>query len=276
MVPIEDDESPLRRAFASAEPYSALDRPALEIARIEFPSLDPVSTLDLLDHYADEIQRRLNQGRGEFLDVAAQFLFDELGFKGNAADYYNPRNSCLNTVVESRTGIPITLAVVYLEVARRLGEPVFGISLPGHFVTEYRKGAFSIFVDPFHARFRSRGECVDLVREVAGLEIDEQHASFAPAPSTHILVRMLNNLRVIYFQRRAFPKLLRVLDWLRVADPGSGDWLRQHAVASAELKRFGSARESLEAYLRLFPEAEDRKHVEEQIRQLGRRQALSN
>ena len=253
-----------------------LDRAALEIARIEDPLLDPQPTLDLLDYFADEIQRRLNQGRGEFLDVAVDYLFGELGFRGNSADYYNPRNSCLNVVVSSRSGIPITLALVYMEVARRLGEDVRGISLPGHFVTEYRKRGFSVFVDAFSGRCLSRSECIALVREVSGIEITEDHPSFAPAPPPHILVRMLNNLRVIYFQRRSFPKLLPVLNWLHFADPQSGDWLRQRAVAFAELKRFAPARQDLEKYLALFPEAEDRENIQQQIRFLARRQAAVN
>lgn len=272
MVPVED--SSLARIFAGQ--LAPLDQAALDLARIEFPDLDPRPTLDLLDHFADEIQRRLNQGRGEFLEVGLDYLFRELDFRGNSVDYYNPRNSCLNTVVASRSGIPITLALVYMEVARRLGEDVRGISLPGHFVTEYRKRGFSVYVDAFSGRYLSRAECVGLVREVSGMTIGEEDPSFAPAPPPHILVRMLNNLRAIYFQRRAWAKLLSVLNWLRAADPLSGDWLRQRAVALSELKRFGPARQDLEAYLALFPEADDKEQVQGQIRLLSRMQAASN
>ena len=268
------EESPLSRIFAGQ--LAPLDRAALELARIEFPNLDPQPTLDLLDHFADEILRRINQGRGEFLTVALDYLFTELGFQGNSADYYNPRNSCLNIVVASRSGIPISLAVVYMEVARRLGEDLRGIPLPGHFVTEYRKRGFSVFLDPFSGRCLSRAECVALVREVSGTEIDEDDPAFAPAPPPHSLVRMLNNLRVIYFQRRTWPKLLAVLNWLCAADPRSGDWLRQRAVAHSELKRFGLARQDLESYLALFPAADDKEQVEGQIRLLSRMQAASN
>ena len=107
-----------------------LDEAALLLATLEFPGLDPGPSLRILDSHAAELDARLRNGAG-FVTAAKGYLFDELGFTGAAsADYYNPSNSCLNEVLRLKTGIPITLSVVYLEIARRLGQPVFGIGFP--------------------------------------------------------------------------------------------------------------------------------------------------
>src|SRR5258708_29376456 len=126
-----------------------LDRAALLLATIEFPGLEIDPFLQILDSYAAELAARLREG-ADFVPMTNQYLFKELGFSGNEADYYNPANSCLNEVLASKTGIPITLSVVYLETARRLSRPVFGIGLPGHFVVQYDDGLYSTYIDPFH------------------------------------------------------------------------------------------------------------------------------
>ena len=150
----------------SEEP--GLDRAALEVARIEYPSLDPEPFVGTLDSYARELSARLagRTGGSGYVEAANQYLFEELGFRGNAGNYYDPRNSCLNEVLTARTGIPITLAVVYLEIGRRLAQPVYGIGLPGHFLVEYRGADFEAFIDVFHGgRLLTTAECFDLARE---------------------------------------------------------------------------------------------------------------
>src|ERR1041385_594921 len=119
-----------------------LERPDLDIARYK----------DLLDQFAAEVSTRLaGQNDGfRFVRVLNRYLFEELGFSGNQDDYYNPRNSCIDQVLDRRTGIPITLSVVYIELARRLGRPVHGVGLPGHFVVAYNDGAYSTYIDTFH------------------------------------------------------------------------------------------------------------------------------
>src|SRR5262245_59813142 len=113
-----------------------LDRAALLLARIEYTNLEIDPYLELLDSYATELSSKLRPGFSglDYVLTANRYLFEELGFAGNAENYYDPRNSCLNDVLTSRLGIPITLSVVYMEVARRLNKPVFGIGLPGHFL----------------------------------------------------------------------------------------------------------------------------------------------
>ncbi len=135
-----------------------LDRAALELARIEDPELVIEPFLGILDSYAVELSGRLGESAGgaDYVACANEYLFGELGFKGNADDYYDPRNSCLNHVLTARTGIPISLAAVYLEIARRLARPVFGIGLPGHFLVQYRAEDFTAYIDVFRGGACSR------------------------------------------------------------------------------------------------------------------------
>ena len=130
-----------------------LDDAALEIARIEYPDLDRAPWVAELDHFAAGIADRAHDlSDGEhFIAATNEYLFGELGFRGNDADYYHPDNSCLNRVLETRAGIPITLSMIYIEIARRLAKPVSGVGLPGHFIILYDDGRFRAYIDPFHA-----------------------------------------------------------------------------------------------------------------------------
>jgi regulator of sirC expression with transglutaminase-like and TPR domain len=249
-----------------------LDRAALALARIEHPGLDPQPFLGLLDSYAVEVAGRVTGEDGAaYVAAANRFLFDELGFYGNTADYYDPRNSCLNDVLMLRTGIPITLSLVYLEIARRLAKPVHGIGMPGHFLVQYDDGRFSVYIDPFHGgQLLTAGDCFRVAREMAGAELTPQPDFLRPVSKRQILLRMLNNLRSIYFTRRTHAKALEVMDLILSAAPSSPDEYRQRAAVQIHLGRFSAARQDLERYLSLAPASPDRKEVEEQIRKIRR------
>src|ERR1019366_925657 len=129
-----------------------LDRAALELATIQFPDLDPEPYLHQLNELASHLGDRLrnfNDGR-DFVETAERYLFGEQGFRGNQEDFFDSRNSCLNQVLERRTGIPITLSVLYMEIGRRLAMPVFGIGLPRHFIVQFDDGNYATHIDPFH------------------------------------------------------------------------------------------------------------------------------
>ncbi len=149
---MESDAQSLRDLLGRRPSRIEIDRAALEIARIEYPDLDAGAFISQLDYYALAIAERardLSDGRS-FVQTANEYLFGELGFRGNEEDYYNPANCCLNRVLETRTGIPITLSIVYMEVARRLAKAVGGVGLPGHFVVRYDDAEYSAIIDPFH------------------------------------------------------------------------------------------------------------------------------
>jgi regulator of sirC expression with transglutaminase-like and TPR domain len=241
-------------ALLAGRPTSLqLDEAALLLARIEHPELDAAACLSILDSYAVELGGRLRDPSGEtFVAEANRFLFDELGFTGNTDDYYNPANSCLNEVLASKTGIPITLSVVYLEIARRLAKPVFGIGQPGHFVVQYDDGVYSTYIDPFH-----RGRLLET-------------AEPARVDNRQIVARMVNNLRRIYFARQAHRKTAQLLTLLLEADPGAAEEYKQRGVAFLQIEQLRAAKADFERYVELAPDAPDREAVENQLVSLKR------
>jgi regulator of sirC expression with transglutaminase-like and TPR domain len=263
------------RAALSDSPEARLDVAALEIASIEASDLDPQPYLAILDRIASGIASRLPSGAAgrEFVPAANRYFFDELGFHGNEIDYNDARNSCLNYVLDRRTGLPITLSVVYIEVARRLGQPVSGIGLPGHFIVEYNDGEFAAYIDPFHSgRLLTSDECRQLARERTGSDADS--TALAPVGTRYILVRMLNNLRSAYFRGRQFEKMVAVTDLLLEGFPENAGYYKARGLARLRMRQFRGAQSDLEMYLKYAPDAEDRPQVTQQLgaihRWLGR------
>jgi len=244
-----------------------LDAAALEIARIEYPDLDANAAKAELDRHAIAIAERahdLSNGQ-DFVETANEYLFREAGFSGNQEDYYNPENSCLNRVLETRRGIPISLSVVYIEIGRRLSKKVSGVGLPGHFVVRYDDISYAAMMDPFNG-----GKLLDLADCCRLARVEELKISWLqPVDRRHVVTRMLNNLRGIYFGRKDSAKALQVLDLLIAAQPESAEEHKQRAVALMSLERMPEALAAFRTYLELSPEAEDRESVEEQIQNIS-------
>lgn len=263
------------RAAMQDQPGSRLDLAALEIAAIETPGLDPAPFLAILDRLASEIAARLPaaaDGR-TFVGATNDYLFGELGFRGNETEYNDPRNSCLNYVLDRRAGIPIALSVVYIEVARRLGQPVTGVGLPGHFIVQYDDGEFSAYIDPFYSgRILSAEDCLQIARDRTGADADG--TALAPVGTRYIVVRMLNNLRSSYFRGKQFGKMVAVTDLLIEAFPQNAEYYKARGVARLRMRQFRGAREDLELYLKFAPDAQDRVQITQQLgaihRWLGR------
>ncbi|MBI1787281.1 MAG: transglutaminase family protein [Acidobacteria bacterium] len=250
-----------------------LDHAALLLATVEYPGLDIAWFLQLLDFHAAELGGRLRGiGGGQaFVSVANAYLFGELELHGNTDDYYNPSNSCLNDVLTARHGIPITLSVVYLEIARRLGKPAFGIGMPGHFLIQYDDGSYSTYIDPFHqGRLLDVVDCVEMARSIAGVELARDPSVLARVGKRQIVARMINNLRGIYFSRRMHRKALSILDLLIAVDPGSADEYKQRGIVYLQLEQLRKAKADLERYLTLSPTAQDRAEIEKQLTALRR------
>lgn len=256
-----------------------LDRAALLLASIEYPDLPFEPFLGKLDDCAAELGGRITpytDGRSCVLAIN-RYLFGELGYRGNAEDYYNPANSCLNDVVTRRLGIPITLSVVYIEIARRLAKPVAGIGLPGHFVVRYDDGAYSTYIDPFHdGRLLDVSGCMDLARTASGGSVQFDGSVLAPVSKRQIIARMVNNLRGIYFARRANRKALQVLNLLLEANPASPDEYKQRGLVYLHLERMADARNDFQRYLELAPDSSDRNEIEKQVQSIRRWQVGLN
>jgi regulator of sirC expression with transglutaminase-like and TPR domain len=234
---------------------------AMRIAREAYPGIDPERYRSMLDAFAARIGGRASVGR------VNEVFFGELGFRGNADDYDDPRNCYLNEVLERRTGIPITLGAAWCEVARRAGLPARGICFPGHFLV--RSGP--VVVDCFHGRVLDREGCQALLDTVHGGEVlrltDDM---LAPSPDADILSRMLNNLRRIHAERREFGRVVRWIELDMELRPGEPRNWRDRGMTWVQLERFGKAVLDLEEYARRAPSASDLPAVREQLKLLGK------
>jgi regulator of sirC expression with transglutaminase-like and TPR domain len=253
----------LRHLLEEDPTKGRLDHAALELAAIDTPGLEPEPWLDRLNELASQLGDRLrnfNDGR-DFVETAQRYLFGELGFHGNEDDFFDPRNSCLDQVLERRVGIPITLSVMYMEIARRLAMPVFGISLPRHFVIQFDDGNYATYIDPFNGgRPITAQECFALAGAKVADPVLLRHAS-----KKEIAIRMLQNLRGVYLRRKDWARAVDTLDLLLIGVPGLSAWYKQRGLLELELKRFQAARRDLEQYLTMEPEAADRPEILKQM-----------
>ncbi len=250
-----------------------LDLAALDLAAIQFPALAIQPVLDRLNELASQLGDRLrnfNDGR-DFVETAQRYLFQELGFHGNEDDYYDPLNSCLNQVLDRRTGIPISLCVLYIEVARRLMMPVFGIGLPRHFIIQYDDGNYQTYIDPFHGgRTITPRECFALAGAPAA-----DPGLLERVSSQDILRRMVRNLHRGYMRRGDWGRAAETLDLLMLSlspnSPGAAGMHKLRGMLSLELRRYQAARRDLEQYLALEPNASDRAEILKQLGAIHRR-----
>jgi len=235
---------------------------ALLIARLEYPKLDGSLYLDQLDRMGVAASERLTPLTRwtkplEQIATLNAYLFEEQGFEGNVQQYDDPRNSFLNEVLERRTGIPVTLALVYLEVARRAGLPLEGINFPGHFLLRFPTrtpsgepgGAF--ILDPFHrGAILSERDCQNLLREHVGQDATFDERLLVGATKTQVLIRLLVNLKRIYVNMRSFPQGHAVTELLLALNPSAMAELRDRGLLAYHLNDFNAALRDLESYLR--------------------------
>ena len=262
----------LLRAALRKNSSVTLDVAALEMAAIEHPGLVIDPYLSALDGIANGIAARLRDQKDgrHFIETANHCLFEGLGLRGNEAHYYDPRNSCVNDVLDRKLGIPITLSLVYMEVARRLRRPVFGIGLPGHFILQYDDDSYSTFIDPYHGgKLLSTGDCRQLAKDIAGVELAADPSLLRPVSNQHILTRMLNNLRSAYFRGNDYRKAVQVLDLLIEASPAA-DHFKARGVAHMHLRELLAARADFDLYLQHSPEAVDRAEIAKQLESIHR------
>jgi regulator of sirC expression with transglutaminase-like and TPR domain len=256
----------LERAMSA--PGGDLAPAAFAIARVEYPSLEPEPYLNRLDRMGEQAASRLEVARDlpaeQSIRAFNEFLYDELGFTGNRERYDDPRNSFLNEVLDRRTGIPISLAVIYLEVARRAGLPVDGINFPGHFLLRARAiqgGAGDpqvVIIDPFHGgALLSEYDCRQLLRQHVGDEAAYDRRLLLPASRLEIVVRMLVNLKRLYVRMRSFPQARFISNLLLAVDPSAISELRDRGLLAYHLQDYAAALKDLEEYLRLVPKAAD-------------------
>lgn len=260
-----------------------LAQAALAVARTEYPKLDVAAQLARLDRMAAEVRLPAEASPRSNIGALNHYLFEQEGFKGNDKDYDDPRNSFLNDVLDRRTGIPITLSLVYTEIARRRGLPVVGVGFPGHFLVKYlRSGAqagaqtgdtppgraasekapggleddceSAIFIDPFNrGAILAREDCGRLLKAHFTEDAELEPEYFAASPPKSTLTRMLNNLKGCYFRRRNFPRVLVLIEMALAIDPASASDVRDRGMVYFALKRYREAMADFNLYLSLAP-----------------------
>lgn len=291
-----------RFAVEAARPEIDLARAALLIAEEDQPRFSVAAYLRKLDEFGAMARTRINTNASEKTsdeevlsiedshdanEVVAQFnrfFFDELGFAGDAADYYHPRNSHLNQVIDRRAGLPISLSIVYIETARRAGLHAHGIGFPGHFLVKVAARNLSssdvmtagVLVDPFNLQTIDEEDCQSKLDEMYGGQVALLPEHLRPVTNAEILVRVLRNLKGSYTQTGMARYAIRCAERILIVDPHQLEEHRDRGLLLAQLKRFSEAIIELRFYIRRRPHAADIEQVREQLRSIQTEHAQMN
>jgi regulator of sirC expression with transglutaminase-like and TPR domain len=248
-----------------------LDRAALTIGMEEYPALDVESYLRRLDTLAARTEVLIGDERSptEVLDSLNDVLFVQEGLRGNDENYYDPRNSYLNEVLERKQGIPITLSVIYMEVARRIGFRIEGVGFPGHFFVKFVDAEREIMIDPFNqGRTLTLRHCQELLDRVYGGNVNVQPAFLQSMEKKAIVSRMLFNLKGIYYQREEYQKALAIVERILLLNPGIPSEIRDRGLLYMQTSLFAKALADLEYYLSHSTSPDDAGYVEGHVKTL--------
>jgi regulator of sirC expression with transglutaminase-like and TPR domain len=256
-----------------------LIRGALVIARTEYPNLD-------IEEYAGRIERMARRVAALSSDFDSKstitalnhVVFEQANLQGNRENYYDPRNSFLNDVLDRGLGIPITLSVIYMEVARRIGFSLCGVGMPGHFLLKhYGEDGQERLIDCFNrGDILSRQDCQSRLDEIYSGEMKLRPEFLHPISRRQILTRMLNNLKTVYLSTRNFRKALPIADLILVIYPQSAEDLKQRALLRYSMGKHGLAAQDLEEYLKASPNASDAEDTRQMSMSIRRMIALMN
>jgi regulator of sirC expression with transglutaminase-like and TPR domain len=256
-----------------------LIRSALVIARAEYPALD-------IEEYAGRIERMSRRASALAAGLGASgvraalnhVMFEESSLRGNREDYYDPRNSFLNDVLDRGLGIPITLSIIYMEVAKRVGFLLAGVGMPGHFLLKhYGDDGQEILIDCFNrGDILSRQDCQSRLDEIYSGEMAMRPEFLHPISRRQILTRMLNNLKTVYLSTRNFRKALTIADLILVIHPQSAEDVKQRALLRYSMGMQALAAEDLDEYLKISPTASDGEEVRQMSLSIRRMMALMN
>jgi regulator of sirC expression with transglutaminase-like and TPR domain len=260
-----------------------LARACLQIAEDAYPGLDVGGYVGEIERFAARLRARLAPGAitEDRIIALNEFLFGDLGFRGNADDYYDPRNSYLNEVIDRRRGIPITLAVLYLEIGRRIELPLEGVSFPGHFLVRLPMRGGTLVLDPFSGGMpQSEAELRERLKRVVPKGVPAGDLPLdpflEPAGNRQILARVLRNLKGVYREKDRPDQLLKVLDRMILVAPDAPAELRDRGYVYERMECWRPALEDLRAYLGREPEAPDMDEVRAKVAELSERCARLN
>jgi regulator of sirC expression with transglutaminase-like and TPR domain len=276
MKPLRREKKSAHEQFAAevrkSEPELDLARAALLIAHCDYPALDVESYLVRLDEIAETISQRLRALHGDaepatisIIHEINDILYSEIGLRGNAESYYDPKNSFLNEVLDRRLGIPITLAVIYIEIGHRLGLNIGGVGLPGHFLVKC-VAEEEFIIDAFNGGRRLYEEdCRQLLVNIYGENAQLQPAHLRMVSKREILARMLSNLKNIYITGGDNARALAIIERILLVTPDSINEIRDRGLLNFKLSRFSAALKDLEYYLTRNPEGPEAESVRHYI-----------
>ena len=248
---------------------------ALAIAATEYYELDPEPWIEALDRLAARVQAGPELSPLANIAAINKVLFEEENFCGNREEYDDPRNSFLNDVLDRKKGTPITLSLVYTEVARRKGLPITGVGFPGHFLVKHPGPPAEIVIDPFNrGTILSHADCSALLKDSFGPEAELKPEYFAAATKKQILARMLNNLKGSYFRRNNYPKVLAMIELALATGEDVVSNVRDRGMVYFAMRRYSDAVTQLKIYLRLAEEEDP--EVQEVLVMLGRIKGMMN
>jgi regulator of sirC expression with transglutaminase-like and TPR domain len=247
----------------------------LRLARDEYANLDVEAYVSELTGMAHEAKSYLRGSLEARVFGLCRYLFHEMGFRGNVQDYYDPRNSYLNEVLDRRTGLPITLSVVAMAIGRRAGLQIAGIGLPGHFVAMASASGREVLFDPFHGgRQLTPSDCENLVQQVTGMPFQATPEQLRPIPLRLLVIRLLTNLKGVYLQQEDFVRAARVIERLRQLSPHDAVQRRDLGVSLVHAGQAGRAIGHLSAYLAASPHSPDadtvRRLLNEALKAVGK------
>ena len=271
----------LRQIVSGPDEDISLAEAALLIAVHGYPDLNVAAYLSRIEELAYMLRLRIDEDDSipDRISALNQFLFGELGFAANSDDYYDPRNSFLNEVLERRTGIPITLSVIYMELGRKVGLPLQGVSFPGHFLVKCAVPEGAVVLDPYSGGI-SLGlpDLQKRLREVQGGEVSRAIVAelLVSASNKDIIVRLLRNLKAIYLREHKLDKALPIMNWIISTVPEQTPELRDRGMIYQELECPRAALADFEAYLERSPSCDDADDIRRRIIALQRDAARLN
>jgi regulator of sirC expression with transglutaminase-like and TPR domain len=255
-------------------------RAALTFARVEDPQLDIERYVRHVDQLGVRVAEKVQDPDDPPQIIAALngVLFQEEMFRGNTVDYYNPRNSFLHDVLDRRLGIPITLALVYMEVARRVRLQLFGVGMPGHFLLKhYDVDGHSILIDAFErGSIVSEEDCRQKLDSIYSGQVSLQPEFLLPVTRRQMLTRMLNNLRSVYLSQRDFRRAVQIVDLILVIYPRSPEDMKERAALRYNLNDYRGALSDFEEYVKMSPDASDAEEIRQTALSLRRSMATMN
>ena len=261
-------------AFSKNSNYNLIEK-CLKLAQIlEYHDLDISKYIKKINEIGNSLSLKINEIKNPtyLISMLNEYLFDELGFRGAEEDYYDPGNSFLNVVFDKKTGIPITLSIIYAEVAKNIGLDLQIVGFPGHVIVKYKN---EIILDPF---YRGRLLTIDNLEEILdrnfgdGFEFIPEYLN--EATTEQLLTRLLRNLKNSYTQSYAYDKAMKCTDMILGMEPESPEEIRDKGILEERLLRYDKALPLLNKYLELQPEADDADFILELIKSVREKSNL--